>query len=136
MDVLVSASGSEISTIRGDIYGDLDVYVFVSAKWKFHFPRQKQVRPMMALLKYECSLSDGDNHRWWGYSNSTWLFKKIELFALSGSGDAKKKLPLCSHLRPTIHLVEFPLPNILCSTVTFHEKYFLCKTNITKECQS
>ena len=29
-----------------------------------------------------------DNVRWWGYSNTTrWL--KIELYALTGSGDAK-----------------------------------------------
>ena len=35
----------------------------------------------------ECSLSGMDNHRWWGYSKLT--KNKIELDALSDSGDAK-----------------------------------------------
>ena len=78
---------------------------------------------MILFLLYECNLSGGDNQRWWGHSNTTCCNKKIELFALTDSEDAKtlgvSNHDYCLHSRPlltpfiTSDLVEFPLPNIL-----------------------
>ena len=56
-----------------------------------------------------------DNHRWWGYSKLT--KNKIELDALSDSGDAKTlrvSLAPPQALAPhTSHLVKLSLPNIV-----------------------
>ena len=58
----------------------------------------------MVLFKNECSFSSVDNHMWWEHSNT---LQKIELYALSGNGDAKPRvlalMPLVLALNASAH---------------------------------
>ena len=52
---------------------------------------------MMVWFKNECSLSGGDNHRWWDIQTLLVDIKKIKLFELLGGGDAKSFGCQCLH---------------------------------------
>ena len=50
------------------------------------------------LSLHDCRLSSGDTQRWWGCSNFTCCYQKIEFFALTGGGDAKTSPSHPNHL--------------------------------------
>ena len=57
------------------------------------------------LSFYECSLSGGDTHRWWGHSTLPAVNKFF--FSLAASGDAKKRdliiIIIILYLRLLVH---------------------------------